>query len=786
MEAWGSAAVLLAASVLIGDAIRLLGARCRAAGPAVGLAVLIIISFATIQLPGRAVTTVVVLVVVSLAAAVTVIVRRGLAKPWLGGSRRSARPSIPQAVAVAVTVGVAAVGAALPFIANGRVGLLGVGLDNDTSSHLIWAETLGSPVVGTRYGALPPGYPLGPHSLAEAMSVGLGVRLDMAFTGLLIATLIITALVAAAALRHDSPWKIPLVGVMGSLLYLVAAYYAEAAFKEMLVGLFLLALVLHLKEVRTEWAARERPLWQSLIPASLLVAAALYVYSYLALAWIGLTLVIWLFAEVVSRPGWLRRWRVLAVELALGAAIAGGIVVLLVLPAIGHIVSFAGSIGLSPASTGAIPVTNVGNIPHALPGWEALGIWNSPDFRFHPANALHTDLLSWFALGVLVFGMGWAIRRREFLLPAAIGACAIVFWRAGQGQSPYVTAKALVIAGPVVAVTGLRGLLQAPLAPMPRLAVVARYLAAAVFVLFAGYSSYQALRNEPVWPPESTRELMAFDQLTRGQTVLFLGNSDYAAWIFHDSEMSSAPGTLSMEQVSIRSTKPNTYGTQVDWDSIDLRTINRFTWAVTPNTAYASQAPAGFRLVRRLPMYELWRRTATIQPRDALDPPGAPGAIFDCKNPAERQLSRQRGVAAVMSPPVSATLSSPGMPPGSAALVPPGGFDSTTLRLPAGRWDIALQYLSPVPLDVVVGDVVRVMPPYLERPGPYFSVGSIESSGAPLIMLIRARRPSSISGGDLAALPSRVVATRSPDRRTLVPLSRACGRYVDWFRTETS
>ncbi|MGN6868505.1 MAG: hypothetical protein ACTHMY_08885 [Solirubrobacteraceae bacterium] len=794
VQAWGSAVVLVAASVLIGDAISLLGARCRAAAPAVGLSVLIIVSFATIQLPGRAVTTVVVLAVLLIAAAVIVIVRRDLANFRFGRGRRSARSPALTAAAVAVTLAVAAVGAAIPFIANGHVGLLGVGFDNDTSAHLIWAQTLASPVVGTRYGVLPTGYPLGPHALADAMSAGLGVRLDMAFNGLLIATLIITALVAAAALRHDSAWKIPLIGGLGALSYLVAAYYAEGAFKEMLMGLLLLAMVLHLMEVTTESAARRRPLWQSLIPASLLVAASLYVYSYLALGWIVLTLGIWLLAEVVARPGWLRRWRVLAFEIAPGAAIAGVITFLLVLPALGHIVSFAGSIGLSPAATGAIPVSNVGNIPHALPGWEALGIWTSPDFRFQPINVfnahllswLNGDLLSWFALGVLLFGVGWALRRREFLLPAAVAACAIVFWRAGQGQSPYVTAKALVVAGPVIAVTGLRGLLQAPLAPMPRPLWVGRYVAAAVFIALAGYSTYQVLRNEPVWPTESTRELLALDRLTRGQTVLFLGSSDYAAWIFHDSLMSSAPSIVSMGQVSIRSAKPNTYGAQLDWDSIDPTTINRFTWAVTPNTTYTSQAPTGFQLVRRLPMYELWRRTATVQPRDALDPPGAPGALFDCKNPAVRQLSRRRGVAAVMSQPVSTPLTSPGQLPGSPAVIPPGGFDSTTLRLPAGRWDLSLQYNSGVPFDVIVGNVFRVMPAYLDRPGPYFSVGSVVSDGAPMIMLIHARRPSSISGRDLAALPSSVVATRSPDTRTLVPLAQACGRYVDWFRIQSS
>jgi hypothetical protein len=129
-----------------------------------------------------------------------------------------------------------------------------------------------------------------------------------------------------------------------------------------------------------------------------------------------------------------------------------------------------------------------------------------------------------------------------------------------------------------------------------------------------------------------------------------------------------------------------------------------------------------------------------------------------------------------MSPPVTAKLS----------IIQPGRFGNATLRLPRGKWDISLQYISPEPLDVIVGDLYRVMPGYLDRPGPYFAVGSVVSDGRPTIVVVHERRPSSLTGPDLAALPTSIAATRSPDTRTLVPLSRACGRYVDWYRIQPS
>jgi hypothetical protein len=757
LQVWGGAALLVAASVLLGRAVDLLGARCKAAAPAVGLSLLVLIASIAIKLPGRATTAAVILVLVLIAAGV-VVVRRG-------------SPHTVPVVQMRVAA-VAALGAAVPFIANGRVGILGVSLDNDTATHLILAEELRTPVTQKLYG-LPSGYPLGPHSVAAALGSGLGIRLDLAFTALMIATVIVTALVGAAALRHDSAWKQVVVGVLAALFYLVAAFYAEGAFKEPMFGLLLLAMVLHLEEVGNGWA-QSAARWRALLPVSLLAAGAVYVYSYLAFAWIGLTLVIWLAAEVAVRPRWFRHWRARTMDLALPAVTAAAVMLVLLVPVAGRVINFAQSVGVSPAGTGAISGSNLGNLAHSLSGYEALGLWQNADFRFLPANVFHQGELSALALGVLVLGLAWSVARRELVLPAAVLACAIIFWRSGQsGQSPYVTAKALVIAGPVVAVTGLRGLLRTPAAPMPRWLGLAKWGVAAAFVLLAANSSYEVLRNEPVWPAESTSELLSLDKLTSGHRLLFLGNSDYAAWLFHDSQMSALAGsTISLSQASPRSGRPFVYGTALDFDSVDPATINLFRWVITSNTTYASQPPEGFRLVRRLPMYELWQRVGHVPARQVLEPVGAPGAVLNCRQPSGRALSRRRGIASVMATPISLGLSP----------LAPGGAENLPLRLPAGRWDLSLQYVSPVVVALSAGGQHWRMPPYLDRPGPVFAVGSLASSGAPITLTVRAERPSFMTGPNLVAFTTTIVATRSPDTRVLVPLSRSCGRYVDWYR----
>ena len=757
IQVWGAALAIVGAAIALGYAFSLIGFKSGPAAPAVGLSLLIVISGIAIKLPGKAITAAIVVLLALIASAAVIL-------------RRSNR--IRLAVGPAIAGVIAALGAAIPFVANGRAGLPGVSLDNDTAQHLIYAEALRSSVTRSIYG-LPSGYPLGPHSLADAVSTGLGIRLDLAFTGLLISIVIITAVVAAGALRGEAIWKQVVVGVVASLVYLVAAYYAEGAFKEPLMGLLLLAAVLQLELVRDQWPARSASRWRLLVPVSLLIACGLYVYSYPALAWFGLTIVLWLTAEIVTQPALARQWRIHLRELIAPVAIATALLLVLLAPIVSQIVSFAGTLGVSPAASGAITATNVGNLAHALSPYEALGIWNSPDFRFLPANAFHAGELSALALGILLVGLCWSVARREFLFPAAVVACGFVYWRSSAGQSIYVTAKALVIAGPVIVVATLRPLLRSSVTPLGWPLRVSKLAAAGIFVAFAVHSSFLALRNEPVWPSESTDELLALDRSTRGQEVLFLGDTDYAQWLFHDSKMSSlAVYTRSLAHAAVNPIKPEAYGQALDFDSVDPASLDRFRWVITTTAPYASQPPANFRLIRRLRVYELWERIGPTTPRDAFDTPGAPGQVLDCHTPNGRQLSRRPGVAAIMQAPV--------VTPVTRLL--PGDAEEVKLPLGRGTWDLSLQYVSALPIDISAGPRHWQMPAYLDRPGPFFPVGSVTSDGSPVTLAMRAPTASSLTGVNLPAQMTEIAATRSPDTRARVPLSRACGRYVDWFR----
>ena len=104
------------------------------------------------------------------------------------------------------------------------------------------------------------------------------------------------------------------------------------------------------------------------------------------------------------------------------------------------------------------------------------------------------------------------------------------------------------------------------------------------------------------------------------------------------------------------------------------------------------------------------------------------------------------------------------------------------LDLGEGTWEISLRYFSDVPLDVLIGSERRRLPAYLGSRSTFAALGRV-SGGAPVRIEVRpaARRRSDVVR---TALIGDVAATRVDDRGHEVPLRRACGRYVDWYRLD--
>jgi hypothetical protein len=766
LQTYGAVALIVLIAVVLGRAICTGGGRDSRrwyAESAVGLAFLIVLEGATIKLPGRAVTAIVFGALALVVASVLLLRHRRLARVRWGD---------------VVAGSLALLGASIPFVANGRIGLQGVSVDNDTSSHLLWAESLRSPAMDKLWHPSA-GYPVGPHSVVASIGTLTASPLDMTFAGLLIAVVVITALVGAGILGEAPGWRRALTGTLCSLAFLVAGYYAEGAFKETIMALLLLAFVVHLEQVSARWSgASAIARFRFVVPVVLLPAGAIYTYSYTGLAWFGLTIVIWLVVSLIRRPSAVRaffsqhRWR----GEAGWAAGAVALTVIVVLPVISQVISFFNSYGFSAAGSGLITTTNLGNLSGRLSPYEAFGVWMSPDFRTNPINVFHTGQLSALALLVAAYGAVWALRNGKLLMLSAVAACVLIWWRTDRTQSPYVAAKALVIGTPLIMALSLRGLLVPREGPLITGAL--RLGAAGVFCAFAAYSSYQLLRHQPVEAHEPVAELAAFHKQIEGSPVLFLGTDEYAVWELRPAAVTALfPASPSVGAATARPNKPFVTGDQLDFDSVNQSDLDRFRWVVTSSSPYSSQAPPNFRLVSSRQMYDLWERVGPTNPRRVIEPPSAPAAVASCKAAPGSELRAEHGMASIIFPPVTA--------PGPNFLSA-GASATVQLPLPAGEWEISLQYLSTFNFAVSAQGRRWTMPAYVGRQGPFFVVGDVTGQGiaSPVPVTFTADHPSALTGalGNLFTYLPSIAATRVPDSRQILPLSRVCGRDVDWYR----
>jgi hypothetical protein len=486
MVATYTAALLVCASSLaIGQAaICLCGARRWSwLSPAVGLALLCAVCWGTVRLPGNGLFAV--LLVAALAVG-SLMVLRGRVEAAPGEGRLGA--------AVAL---VALVAASVPFAAEGHFGILGTGFNPDMSQHLLAADRLAH---GDSSQLLVQGYPLGPHAVVVALNKGLGIGLVQGFDGLTIAVAVLASLTALAAFSEQRPALRGAAALLVALAYMVASYFAQGAFKETMQALIVLAFVLALRE-----AGRD-PLWRPLalrfVPAALLAAGSVYIYSYPGLIWPLATVCVWAALELASsrtRPG--------------PAALRSGLLAfllfaVLVAPEIGRMVEFRHFETFDPNGPG------LGNLFGQISPFEALGIWPSGDFRLAPgdgaAPAFAYYLGAAFAAILLVYGAYLCRRRRETALLAGLLGAVAVYAISRLSGTPYTTAKAVEVAAPIAVLVILLPLLRRPVAIL--------------YLLLAGACSLLAFANAPIGPSDYSPALTGLRPLLASDSTLVLAS----------------------------------------------------------------------------------------------------------------------------------------------------------------------------------------------------------------------------------------------------------------------
>ncbi|HEY5942316.1 MAG TPA: hypothetical protein VIT89_05580 [Solirubrobacterales bacterium] len=812
---YASAALICAVSLLVGHAVLSLAGRHEWSWlePAVGLGAVLTVTGLLARAPGHG-TSATLGAALLVAAAAVVVWRRDYSAPgaW--------REALPVALIVVVVL-------SIPFAIAGRWGLLGVGFNNDLGLHLAWAEWL-------RSGFGPdaePGYPLGPHGLAVATAAVPGIGLGQAFLGEIIAIGVMTGLTALGALRKLTPGRRTLAAVMVALPYLAASYYAQAAFKETAEALLVLAFAIYLttfsKEQGTEAVAdgsrtpspdtqhrarRDVSGAGVLLPTLALFGGIFFSYSFAGIAWPVAILALWSLTlpavRAALRPRTLLRFLLRPLTLVTLAVVAGTAVLVTVVGPFGFASTFnkvAGSNTYGPAS----PL-------------EALGIWPASNYRLDAAGGARLPgLAGTVSILALLIGVAWWVRRREWTIPIALGATWLLYLVALPSAGDYSLAKALMIASPLAMLVIIRPLLEefprrhargtpspgtqhrAPRdvpgagVPLPRpLVRLGWTLLAVAFIGGAAYSSFLALRDAPVGPPGHGSELQAFLPVLRGQPVLYAGQDRYAAYGLMGADTHVPLVEFPDEAVAPNSEKPFDTGdaySPIDFDSFSQGTLDQFPYVITGRAAWNSQAPPNFKRVATTPSYVLWERTGpTPENRHVLLEGTEAAAMAGCAAPEVRLLLANPGRAGLFP---DAVIGQKGDWIGGSVLET-GAETSQAMQLPAGDWNLSLQYFSPFDLTLSAPGFREELKAALDgqRPntislgnnGQFWPAGRFESDGGPVIFTLRAAEAStlqSLTGYDGKAYVGELVAVPAEPHRT-VPLNQACDQWLDWYEAD--
>jgi len=779
LATYASAALIVVASILIGRAFFNVFGRPDTwwLESAVGLAILIVVCSVATRAPGRSTTALICCAVLVVAAIVITRLR------FVDG------PSFLTALPV---VGVTLLLGSIPFIASGHIGILGIGIQNDLASHLLWSDFLQEPS-GAAPTGVAIGYPLGPHGLAATLADLLGTQPLYGFLGLILATLVITGLTALNLLR-DLPVVPRTIGaVMVAVPYLAASSVGVAGFKELLVGAFLLCFVLVLREISQGAEGRTALIFA----LAVLAAGCVATFSLPGLAWPGATIAIWAVLEILRavREGRTAELREGVRSVRLALVTLAILFAVLVISEIPRILDFFDS--------GAVEtITNADSkLRFAVSPLEMLGAWPSGEFLLGNSELGAWQLFGAIGLIAFVAAAIYWLRNSDFALPAAVAGVAIIYLGTLVKGGLYIESKALLVPAGVVMAFILAPLLAGDGGRW-------RHAIAIPFVALAAYSSFLALRDAIVAPQDRFDELESLRDQVQGKNVLALTSDRFSDYYLRGSELLS-PAKNAEEQVTNRPDKE--YRLPVDFDSPLPTELDTFDYAITTDAQYQSIPPPNFVEADRTDSYVLWKRVGPTPEFGVLAEEARPGRVFPCDNPKFSQELATEGFTTIWPRPhiakrlywkIDGELD-PTPAPGTENQ---GGDATTTLRpgetakqritLPAGTWDLSFQYVSPIgPLRVQAPGLDVEMPPGMEAAipfkvdeGPYWVVGSVEGTSEPIEFSVTAQDDRSalqkLLGVDAEASLGNITATRNSEISS-APIAASCKRYVDHYTVGT-
>jgi hypothetical protein len=285
--------------------------------------------------------------------------------------------------------------------------------------------------------------------------------------------------------------------------------------------------------------------------------------------------------------------------------------------------------GLVPPTTSPLVGSNgEGNLRGPLSPLQALGVWPSGDFRFHPDGTVVTAVLVALAIGALLLGLWAAWRRRAaaplFLATALLAGAAIVVL-----GSPWAGGKALATVSPVALSLALLGVLAAL-----RLDRLAGGLLAVAIVGGVLWSNVLAYGGVSLAPYGELVELQQIGEQFAGEgPTLMTEYNPYGARHFLREADGEGASELRVRAVPLAKGGEVEKGYSVDTDELEMAGLFEFRTLVLRRSPVKSRPPLPYRLVRSGKYYEVWQRPEgdTTPPEHLpLGNESDPSAVPDC------------------------------------------------------------------------------------------------------------------------------------------------------------
>src|SRR5215218_9285455 len=365
----------------------------------------------------------------------------GLSLPLRG--RRPAWWAIAAAVAVFAAY-------AAPIVLSGQATFAGYIKLDDTATWMALTDRVMEH--GRSLSGLPPstyeatlafnlgaGYPVGvflPLGVGRALmgqDLAWVIQPYMAFFGALLALgawSITEPLVSSPRLRA-------LAAFLGAQSALLFGYYLWGGIKELAAAAFIVSIAGLAAYAVREWVS-PRPL----VPLALMSAALIAVLSGGGAVWLApiLVVVLVLFIRFLGWAAAMIRTGIFAaatVVMCLPVIIPGGL--------------------LPPTSSPLTSESAIGNLYHALNGFQLFGVWPTGDFRLDPNELTTTYVLIAVVAVAALIGLVLAVRARSWALVMYLGAAIVASLTIYAIGSPWVGGKALATASPAIPIVAAAG-----------------------------------------------------------------------------------------------------------------------------------------------------------------------------------------------------------------------------------------------------------------------------------------------------------------------------------------